>query len=865
MKLFIFLLALIALAAAQQPLEKCPPPKTILIKRVHTVLCPSNIPYPVYKELPFDGKPLTKCPEGYTLDGPKRCVSIVRSTDICPTTYSRISDEECIKVVVLDSIEDHALACPPNYVYDEKTGCSLPEDLKLKFPTLPPIVTPKDNVKLFPKLTPIKCPFGYRKVGPYRCVKSIGCSRGFKLRRGKCIRTLKCKAGELVIANRCVIAQRCPQGLTKFGGVCTKATKKKVACRYVVNKKWSKKRKSFAKKIEKKFSAFFVKQRAGNPKKYKILISKKWSKKKQAFARKIQLTMLCLCRPKKATRKSFFRRLNKGLGKRLNKIGGNTLEVETLRRHAHRAHVHHRPAAVHRPQFHRVHHQERRHVAHHRRHHEHRHVVHHRTHHVHRHVVHHRRHHEHRHVVRHVRRHHAVPIKRVTCDLYADPHVKDFNGKYFNAQTVGDWVLHNGPTLKVAYRGKSMGSWVGVVDWHVDVKGDIVRNLGFGKVSVNGEVQNLVSGKVVPLPKGGALIQNRSTFTIRSNEGEDCDFISYGWYWNAYVRSNAPHVTGLCSHQFIESHAFANPRDAKVLPKPKVDCEHRARHSATCRKQGLKGRPRLNCVFDLCVNFARKDEKKITRQNKKEDKKKIHRLAPIRKVTCDIYADPHVKDFDGKYFNAQTAGDWVLHNGPTIKIAYRGEKHGAWVGISEWIVRIKDDVIRNTGFRAFTVNGVAAAGTVQLKSGGTVTQAGNKINVNSNEGEDVDFISGGFYFNAYVRSNLYKATGLCSHQFIRSKAFGHPEVHRIKEAPRLECERKERHMGTCAMKGLSGRAQLNCAFDLCAKFPRHLVNKAIRNNKREDKTHNVIQADRRQHHRQNVVVGHQGRRHNRVR
>jgi len=390
----------------------------------------------------------------------------------------------------------------------------------------------------------------------------------------------------------------------------------------------------------------------------------------------------------------------------------------------------------------------------------------------------------------------------------------------------------------------------GVVQWIVEVKGDIVRNVGFNKVSVNGELQTLVSGKTITLPKGGALTQSGSKFHVNSNEGEDCDFISFGSFYNAYVRSNAPKVTGLCSHQFVRSEAFGHPQKGHVLPKPKIHCHNKGKHVQECNKRGLKGTEKLNCVFDLCAKFPKNLEDKMIKYNKKENKKVIHRLSPVKRITCDLYADPHARSFDGKMFEAQTQGDWVLHNGPTLKLSYRGHKVGSWVAVVDWFARVKEDVIRNNKFSGFTVNGQPASGTVQLKSGGTVIQAGNKITIKSNEGEEADFMSYGYFWNAYVRSNMLKVSGLCSHQFVRSKAFGHPEKGHILPKPHVHCAAKNRHMKSCAKKGLTGAKQVNCVFDLCANFPKDIENKIIRDNKKENKKVSRIAGRRhRRHHR----------------
>lgn len=221
------LLVLFAIAFAQTATgaaEKCPPVKNKVIKRVHHVVIPINVPYPVYKELPFDGKPITTCPPNFKKTGNK-CVHIVKTTDICPTQYSRISDTECIRVIVIDTIDQHALTCPPGYKFDKVKGCVLVN--KIKYPKLPPIVIPKKPkpIHVLPPIKPIKCPKGYKQVGKYRCKKVLGCPKGTRKVKGKCVSKARCKQGELVILGTCVKTTKCPFGYGNVNGICVKGRK----------------------------------------------------------------------------------------------------------------------------------------------------------------------------------------------------------------------------------------------------------------------------------------------------------------------------------------------------------------------------------------------------------------------------------------------------------------------------------------------------------------------------------------------------------------------------------------------------------------------------------------------------------------
>jgi len=250
----------------------------------------------------------------------------------------------------------------------------------------------------------------------------------------------------------------------------------------------------------------------------------------------------------------------------------------------------------------------------------------------------------------------------------------------------------------------------------------------------------------------------------------------------------------------------------------------------------LKGRAALNCAFDLCAKLPKDIEKKILRENRRENRKKIYVVSPVKRVTCDLYADPHARSFDGAYWEAQTCGAWVLHQGPSIIVHYLGKKFGSWVGVVDWIVDVRGDIVRAVPFNGLTVNGQPAnpTGKFRLPNGGSITKAGNKITISSEVGEEVDFISYGSFYNAYVRSNLVGVSGLCSHQFVRSSAFGHKDGE-ILQKPKLFCPQKQKHLKYCKGKGLKGIPAMNCAFDLCAKLPRAIERRILRQNKRENR------------------------------
>jgi len=80
-------------------------------------------------------------------------------------------------------------------------------------------------------------------------------------------------------------------------------------------------------------------------------------------------------------------------------------------------------------------------------------------------------------------------------------------------------------------------------------------------------------------------------------------------YFNAYVRSNVPTVSGLCSQQYVKSKLFRNPMKGKIEVVKQRHCHKKAHFANVCRRRGLNGQRLKNCVFDLCAGLSKRDEK----------------------------------------------------------------------------------------------------------------------------------------------------------------------------------------------------------------------------------------------------------------
>jgi len=230
-------------------------------------------------------------------------------------------------------------------------------------------------------------------------------------------------------------------------------------------------------------------------------------------------------------------------------------------------------------------------------------------------------------------------VKRDQCQMYADPHVHGFNGKNFNAQVDGDWVEYRGLHLSIHYRGKRFGSWVGQVHWGAHVFGQRIASRGFDvkQVNIDGQDITLQSGRN-KLPRGGYLDINGNKITISTGEGEEADFVTFGSFFNSFVRSDVEIVSGICSEQFVKSNFFSSPINGKVEHIHERLCHRREHFEKRCRHDRLVGAKLINCIFDFCQGVSKKFEEKIVHNIKHENK--IHLPKPhkvwIRQVARAI-------------------------------------------------------------------------------------------------------------------------------------------------------------------------------------------------------------------------------------
>jgi len=109
-----------------------------------------------------------------------------------------------------------------------------------------------------------------------------------------------------------------------------------------------------------------------------------------------------------------------------------------------------------------------------------------------------------------------------------------------------------------------MGSWTGAVKFAVKLRRFKIYSVGFSfsALNVNGHIKQIKNG-ITKLSKRAVIKRNGSKITFSTNDGEEVDFVSFGSFFNVYVRSNVEVVSGICSHQFTKSKMFSHPKKRK--------------------------------------------------------------------------------------------------------------------------------------------------------------------------------------------------------------------------------------------------------------------------------------------------------------
>jgi len=422
---------------------------------------------------------------------------------------------------------------------------------------------------------------------------------------------------------------------------------------------------------------------------------------------------------------------------------------------------------------------------------------------------------------------HKILLKRPVhhCELFADPHARGFYGKTFEAQAIGDWVIYKGKRFTASYRGVSQGAYAASIDYIVNLNsGIVVKSAGANSAySVNGKVytadglQNLGDG--VTVSKAG----NKVTVAAK---GEEIDFEQLGDVFNIYVRSSRLKVGGLCAHKFQQSGEFTLPLKAELIKPKTPPCPKKVAFKRFCARRKLGPAHMKQCVHDLCSGVSRFHEDEFIKRGFTDAKpkplkhpqssKSINRK-PVKH--CQLFSNAHGQDFKGRNMEVQAVGDWLIYKGHNFHASYRGSQEGEWTGATEFIVHFKTgDVVRSAGVNgAFSINGKVFQedGRHQVTDDVTVTKTGSKVTIAA-KGEEIDFIQHGMFYNIYVRSSRERVSGLCSHFWIPSKDFKHPQVGRRVTLPKPDCWNRSHFKAHCNKLKLGMAHRNECVEDLCA-------------------------------------------------
>jgi len=226
-------------------------------------------------------------------------------------------------------------------------------------------------------------------------------------------------------------------------------------------------------------------------------------------------------------------------------------------------------------------------------------------------------------------------VKRTECHLINDPHVLTFTGKHFDAKWDGEFVLYKGKHLEISYRTKRFGSYTSNIKFKVNLYGQIIDSVAFDihNLLIDGRSHTLRDGKK-ELSLGGSITCAGSKVTISTNDGEEVDFISGGSYFNSYVRSDVPHVEGLCTGQRVNSKEFAHPQ--KQVQGKEFDvksCVKKELFEHQCSKKRFES-PIFKklCIWFMLWNFFKIWDKNCKTNDKTTKKKVLHRQEVRRNI-----------------------------------------------------------------------------------------------------------------------------------------------------------------------------------------------------------------------------------------
>jgi len=209
-----------------------------------------------------------------------------------------------------------------------------------------------------------------------------------------------------------------------------------------------------------------------------------------------------------------------------------------------------------------------------------------------------------------------------SCNIFADPHVTPFTGGMYNAQVLGDWVAYGGFRLESHYRGKSFGSWVGIISFGVVLDGHMIKSTGINanRITIDGHSKE-VGGKIQV--GDGSITKSGNTITF-SIDGEEVSFTSYGSYFNMAARSNVINTRGLCSHQFVKSSFYGNPQEGHFANVKKTKCHKKEHFREFCKKRGCMAEQEFACILDRCSGMKRGEWDRVHNHIKRGLKKKNH-------------------------------------------------------------------------------------------------------------------------------------------------------------------------------------------------------------------------------------------------
>jgi len=223
------------------------------------------------------------------------------------------------------------------------------------------------------------------------------------------------------------------------------------------------------------------------------------------------------------------------------------------------------------------------------------------------------------------------PVKLLSCQSYLDPHTKGFNGKHFEWQLEGDYVMveTKDGTFSVHQRLKRFGRYTGTTGFAARANGVDIVEYTKNILYINGQETKFTFGTPIVLANGGKVEVVKKGHTqvfVFAANGGSVSYFDYGSMGNldVFIPENVAVSGGYCSGENLAfwmktagKGLFNDMRVAQFYPNAIAD---KTTFSATatknakirCQAEGIKkGAVLKECIHDALILRNHPNQRKL--------------------------------------------------------------------------------------------------------------------------------------------------------------------------------------------------------------------------------------------------------------